>query len=86
VPGERILYSMIGAVCTDPRGPAENTDLLSCDYLSGNGCGFRDVLRQKPYSLFILLGWRSISIASMMMLSMCLGRCIFPASSVRGRP
>jgi hypothetical protein len=29
--------------------------------------GFHDLLKQKPSSLFILLGWSSISIASLMM-------------------
>jgi hypothetical protein len=35
--------------------------------------GFHDLLRQKPYSLFILLGWSSISVTSPMMQSMYLG-------------
>jgi hypothetical protein len=35
--------------------------------------GFHDLLRQKPFSLFILLGWSSILIASLMMRSMYLG-------------
>jgi hypothetical protein len=32
---------------------------------------FHDLLRQKPISLFILLGWSSISMASLTMRSMC---------------
>jgi hypothetical protein len=35
--------------------------------------GFHDLLKQKPSSLFILLGWSSISIVSLIMRSMYLG-------------
>jgi hypothetical protein len=34
--------------------------------------GFHDLLRQKPSSLFILYGWSSVSMASLMMRSMYL--------------
>jgi hypothetical protein len=31
VPGEKIFYTLIRAVCRNLRGPTENSDLLSCD-------------------------------------------------------
>jgi hypothetical protein len=65
---------------TDLRGPAENPDMLSCcggflRYFREQRRGFHDLLRQKPSSLFILLGWSSI--ASLMMRSMYLGLVVF---------
>jgi hypothetical protein len=32
--------------------------------------GFHDLLRQKPSSLFMLMGWSSVSVAGLMMQSM----------------
>jgi hypothetical protein len=65
-------------VCTDQHGLVEDPDLPSrCGgFLRSfreQRRGFHDLLRQKPSSLFILLGWSSISIASLMMPSMYLG-------------
>jgi hypothetical protein len=60
VTGEGTVYGPISARCTDLHGPTENPDLLC-----GKGFlqsfsklirGFHDLLRQKPSSLFILLG------------------------------
>jgi hypothetical protein len=71
VPEEGIFCALIKAVCTDLCGPAENSDLLSCDegFLRSfreQMRGFHDLLlRQKPTSLFIMLGWSSISVASL---------------------
>jgi hypothetical protein len=72
VSGEDIVCVLIKAVCTDLRVPAENPDLLSCD---ANIVGafreqmraFHDLLREKPASIFILLGQSSISTASLLM-------------------
>jgi hypothetical protein len=71
VPGEDIFCALISAVCTDLRGAAENPDLMSCDggFLRAfrqQMRGFHDLFRQKPSSLFILLGWSSIPVASLM--------------------
>jgi hypothetical protein len=43
VPGESIFCALIRAVCTDVRGPAENSHLLSCD--GGFLRSFRDQMR-----------------------------------------
>jgi hypothetical protein len=40
---------------------------LASGFLREQMSGFRDLLRQKPTSLFILLVWSSISMASLMM-------------------
>jgi hypothetical protein len=46
-------------------------DLASCSggFLREQMRGFHDLLRQNPTSLFMLLGWSSISMASLMMWS-----------------
>jgi hypothetical protein len=64
-------------VCEDLRGLVKNPDLPSCwcGFLRSfreQVRGFHDLLKQKPSSLFILLGWSSISVTSLMMRSMCL--------------
>jgi hypothetical protein len=47
------------------------TDVLLRRFLEGEDeRGFHDLLRQKPTSLYLLLGWSSISIASLTMQSM----------------
>jgi hypothetical protein len=43
---------------------------LASGFLREQKRGFHDLLRQKPISLFILLGWSSISMASLTMRSM----------------
>jgi pimeloyl-ACP methyl ester carboxylesterase len=63
--------------CTELRGFADNPDLPPCYRCFPRSFkeqmrGFRDLLRQKTSSLFIVLGWSSISIASLMMQSMYL--------------
>jgi hypothetical protein len=65
--GEGVFFAMKRAVCTDLPSPAEIPYLLSCDggFLRSfreQMRGFHDLLRQKPSSLFVLFGWRSISI------------------------
>jgi hypothetical protein len=67
VSGEDALCALIRAVCTDLRGPAENPDLLSYDWgflrsFREQMRGFHDLLRQKPSSLFNLVGRSSSSI------------------------
>jgi hypothetical protein len=76
--GDGIFCALIRALCTDPHGLAENPDLLSYDggfvqSFRGQMRGFQDMLRQNLSSLFILLGWTSISVTSLMIRSMCLG-------------
>jgi hypothetical protein len=65
-------------VCTDLHGTTENRDLPSRDggfqqSFRERMRGFHDLLGQKPFYLLVLLGWSSISIASLMMQSMYLG-------------
>jgi hypothetical protein len=55
-----------------PIGRPCNRYQASCyrDFSREQMRGFLDFLRQKPTSLFILLGWSSISVASLTMQSM----------------
>jgi hypothetical protein len=53
--------------CLDLHGPVEN---LAGDSCEGGFRGFHKLLRQKPSSLFIVLGWSSVSTTSSMMKSM----------------
>jgi hypothetical protein len=76
--GWRVPGESIRPVCTELPGPAENPDLLSCDWgflwpFGEQMRDFHDLLRQKLASLFVLLGWTSIPIASLMMRPVCLG-------------
>jgi hypothetical protein len=77
-PGEGIVCALIRAVWTGLRGLMENPDVLSCDggFLRSfreQMRGYHDLLRQKPSSMFVLLGWSSISVASLMVRSIYLG-------------
>jgi hypothetical protein len=60
------------AVCTDLRGPVEKPALESCEgsvlkSFREQMRGWYHLLKQKPSSLFMLLGWSSISTASLTM-------------------
>jgi hypothetical protein len=75
---ERNVGALIWAVCVVLHGLVESKTGESCEggflrSLSEEVRRFHDLLRQKPFSLFILLGWNSISIAPLMMRSTCLG-------------
>jgi hypothetical protein len=77
VPEEDIVRAMIRVVRMDLCGPAENVVLPS--YEGGFLRSFRermrcfyDLLREKPFFLFIILGWSPISVASLTMRSMFL--------------
>jgi hypothetical protein len=55
-----------------------NPSILSCEGVFLRSSreqmrGFHDLIKQKPSSLFITLGWSSISVSSLMMRSMHLG-------------
>jgi hypothetical protein len=60
------------------HGSAENPDQQFCDggFLRSfreQMRGFHNLLRQKPSSLFILLGWSSVSLVSLMIRPIYLG-------------
>jgi hypothetical protein len=71
------MRALMRAACTHLHGAMENPALESCEggFLKSfreQMRGLHDLLRQKPSSLFMLMGWSSISTASLMMRSMYL--------------
>jgi hypothetical protein len=68
MPGEGRVSVLIRAVWEDLYDPVENPPRESCEggFLQSFRGGIHDLLRQKPSSLFILLGWSSISVTSLM--------------------
>jgi hypothetical protein len=64
VPEDDRINALIRAVCMDLCDPIENPSIESCDRgflwsFREQMRGFHDSLRQKPSSLFRLLGWSS---------------------------
>jgi hypothetical protein len=66
VPREGIFCAIVRTVCTDLRDPLGNPDAVMWWRIPTI---YHDLLRQYSSYLFILLGWSSISVASLMMRS-----------------
>lgn len=64
-PREGRVDALISAVCSGLFGPLLNLPRENCDEMRG----LLDFLRQKPSSVFILLGWSTIPILALMVQS-----------------